>query len=264
MTFLATMPTCRPTRSFPTTGSPRSARIVDERDESRSRTRRRAQHEPRGDRDAVRRGPAAPHRAPTRPRDWGAGHAEIADLTLTTDYVTAREIFLAGNPQAAHAGVHGRQGEGPGRPHQADGGAGGRDGPRVHPGSPTRSPRSRSDRTPAGSSSTIGSTVEDPTNSIGAGSSAIDGPGRPTPRPYPLQAETAPVVSSLRGGVDASPFPPFSREGPPPLPVAATDGAIALVSRSRRKDQNVNVTFVPLPTIEPAAGFVARTVRPGR
>ena len=32
--------------------------------------------------------------------DWGAGHATDADLTLTTDYVTAREIFMSGNPQA--------------------------------------------------------------------------------------------------------------------------------------------------------------------
>jgi putative sterol carrier protein len=32
--------------------------------------------------------------------DWGAGHTADADLTLTTDYVTAREIFISGNPQA--------------------------------------------------------------------------------------------------------------------------------------------------------------------
>jgi hypothetical protein len=32
--------------------------------------------------------------------DWGAGHATDADLTLTTDYVTARDIFLSRNPQA--------------------------------------------------------------------------------------------------------------------------------------------------------------------
>ena len=32
--------------------------------------------------------------------EWGAGHAADADLTLTTDYVTAREIFISGNPQA--------------------------------------------------------------------------------------------------------------------------------------------------------------------
>jgi hypothetical protein len=32
--------------------------------------------------------------------DWGTGHAADADLTLTTDYVTAREIFISGNPQA--------------------------------------------------------------------------------------------------------------------------------------------------------------------
>ena len=32
--------------------------------------------------------------------DWGAGHATDADLTLTTDYATAREIFMSGNPQA--------------------------------------------------------------------------------------------------------------------------------------------------------------------
>ena len=32
--------------------------------------------------------------------DWGTGHASDADLTLTTDYATAREIFISGNPQA--------------------------------------------------------------------------------------------------------------------------------------------------------------------
>jgi hypothetical protein len=33
--------------------------------------------------------------------DWGPGHFDAADLTLTTDYVTARDIFVSGNPQAA-------------------------------------------------------------------------------------------------------------------------------------------------------------------
>jgi hypothetical protein len=32
--------------------------------------------------------------------DWGLGHAADADLTLTTDYQTAREIFMSGNSQA--------------------------------------------------------------------------------------------------------------------------------------------------------------------
>jgi hypothetical protein len=32
--------------------------------------------------------------------DWGAGHSAEADLTLTTDYVTARDIFISRNPQA--------------------------------------------------------------------------------------------------------------------------------------------------------------------
>jgi putative sterol carrier protein len=32
--------------------------------------------------------------------DWGAGHHDDADLTLTTDYATAYEIFMSGNPQA--------------------------------------------------------------------------------------------------------------------------------------------------------------------
>lgn len=32
--------------------------------------------------------------------DWGAGHVDGADLTLTTDYETARDIFLSANPQA--------------------------------------------------------------------------------------------------------------------------------------------------------------------
>jgi hypothetical protein len=33
--------------------------------------------------------------------DWGPGHLDTADLTLTTDYVTARDIFVSGNPQTA-------------------------------------------------------------------------------------------------------------------------------------------------------------------
>jgi putative sterol carrier protein len=33
--------------------------------------------------------------------DWSGGHADNADLTLTTDYVTAREILISGDPQAA-------------------------------------------------------------------------------------------------------------------------------------------------------------------
>jgi hypothetical protein len=32
--------------------------------------------------------------------DWGRGHRENADVTLTTDYGTAKEIFVSGNPQA--------------------------------------------------------------------------------------------------------------------------------------------------------------------
>ena len=33
--------------------------------------------------------------------DWGPGHFDGADLTLTTDYDTARDIFVSGNPQSA-------------------------------------------------------------------------------------------------------------------------------------------------------------------
>ena len=55
----------------------------------------------RRDRHAVRRGPSLAHRMPrTASADWGPGHVDRADLTLTTDYVTAREIFMSGNPQA--------------------------------------------------------------------------------------------------------------------------------------------------------------------
>ena len=31
---------------------------------------------------------------------WGIGHAADADLTVTTDYETARQILLSGDPQA--------------------------------------------------------------------------------------------------------------------------------------------------------------------
>jgi hypothetical protein len=33
--------------------------------------------------------------------DWSAGHRDDQDVTLTTDYVTARDVFMTGNPQAA-------------------------------------------------------------------------------------------------------------------------------------------------------------------
>jgi hypothetical protein len=33
--------------------------------------------------------------------DWSAGHIDTADLTLTTDYVTAREVLMSGDAQAA-------------------------------------------------------------------------------------------------------------------------------------------------------------------
>lgn len=32
---------------------------------------------------------------------WGVGHVDGADVTLTTDYATAKEIFVAGDPSAA-------------------------------------------------------------------------------------------------------------------------------------------------------------------
>jgi SCP-2 sterol transfer family len=32
--------------------------------------------------------------------EWGVGHADDADVTLTTDYDTAKEVFVSGNPQA--------------------------------------------------------------------------------------------------------------------------------------------------------------------
>jgi hypothetical protein len=31
---------------------------------------------------------------------WGIGHADGADLQLTTDYATAKEVFVAGDPTA--------------------------------------------------------------------------------------------------------------------------------------------------------------------
>jgi len=34
---------------------------------------------------------------------WGIGHAADADLSVTTDYETAREILLSGDPQAGLA-----------------------------------------------------------------------------------------------------------------------------------------------------------------
>jgi hypothetical protein len=31
---------------------------------------------------------------------WGIGHRDDADVTLTTDYATAKDVFVSGNPQA--------------------------------------------------------------------------------------------------------------------------------------------------------------------
>src|SRR5262245_39077744 len=31
--------------------------------------------------------------------EWGRGHADAADVTLTTDYETARDVLLSGDPQ---------------------------------------------------------------------------------------------------------------------------------------------------------------------
>jgi SCP-2 sterol transfer family len=31
---------------------------------------------------------------------WGIGHASDADVTLTTDYVTAKQVFVSGDPNA--------------------------------------------------------------------------------------------------------------------------------------------------------------------
>ncbi len=33
--------------------------------------------------------------------EWDHGHLDGADLTITTDYMTARELFIAGDPQGA-------------------------------------------------------------------------------------------------------------------------------------------------------------------
>ena len=121
--------------------------------------------------------------------DWGVGHADDADLTLTTDYVTAREIFMAGDPQAAHPGVHGGQGQDPGRPHQADGGAGRR---APAPAAPGLAERARRDHgvTGAGSSGLgvgHGSASSEPgrldRRGLESRSARRRGPGRPTPRP---------------------------------------------------------------------------------
>jgi hypothetical protein len=32
--------------------------------------------------------------------NWGVGHTDDADVTLTTDYATAKDVFVSGNPQA--------------------------------------------------------------------------------------------------------------------------------------------------------------------
>ncbi len=95
----------------------------------------------------VRRRPPPAHRdAATAHADWGAGHADDADLTLTTDYADRSRDPRIGRSAGGAAGVHGGQGEDPGRPHEADGGTGHRRRPRVDPASRARSPRSRSDR----------------------------------------------------------------------------------------------------------------------
>ena len=58
--------------------------------------------EPPGHRHAVRRRPAAPHRdRPTAAPTGTTATSTAADLTITTDYTTARELFIAGDPQGA-------------------------------------------------------------------------------------------------------------------------------------------------------------------
>ena len=40
---------------------------------------------------------------------WGIGHAPDADVTLTTDYATAKQVFISGEPNAGmQALMHGK------------------------------------------------------------------------------------------------------------------------------------------------------------
>ena len=72
------------------------------------------------------------------------GSLEDADVTVTTDYETAKAIFVEQDPAAGHAGVPRRQDHRPGRHDEADGDA---DGDARPTRRPSRSPR-RSRRSP--------------------------------------------------------------------------------------------------------------------
>ncbi len=62
--------------------------------------------------------------------DWGKGHLDDADVTLTLGYDTARAIFVDGNPQAAIEAFMAGKDHRARRHHQADGDAVGRAGRR--------------------------------------------------------------------------------------------------------------------------------------
>ena len=51
------------------------------------------------------------------------GELDGADLTVTTDYETARKVFVDQDQAAGHAGVHVRQDQGAGRHDEDDGDA---------------------------------------------------------------------------------------------------------------------------------------------
>ncbi len=70
--------------------------------------------------------------------EWGVGHTDGADVTLTTDYATAKQVFVSGDPQRRHAGVHAGQGPRAGRHGEAHGVAAGRRQPEAARGDPGR------------------------------------------------------------------------------------------------------------------------------
>ena len=63
---------------------------------------------------------------------YGIGHAPDADVTLTTDYATAKEIFVSGDPQAGMAAFFAGKVQDPGGSREADDHAGGGRRTREH------------------------------------------------------------------------------------------------------------------------------------
>jgi hypothetical protein len=156
--------------------------------------------------------------------DWDQGHVDDADLTLTTDYGTAREVFMTGDPQAALQGP-----------------------PPAAPGLRAVSPTSPSNRS----------------RRVGRAAPASRSAGRTRSRagaaPGPwLRREVVDASVSSRSGEPRAPRP---REKTPGTAARHAEMSRAPAGPA---GQNVRTTLVPFFTCVPATGCWPSTDRPGR